>query len=132
VRNLDTNVLVRYLTADDARQAARARRLVEQSRDDQEILFLSTVALCELVWVLSRSYRQPKSAILSALDSILDTDSFQVEQEPLVRRSVAAYRAGSGSFADYLIGEIGRYAGCRDTVTFDRALKGSAGFTLFA
>ena len=132
MRNLDTNVLVRYLTADDARQAARARRLVEQSRDDQEILFLSTVVLCELVWVLSSSYRQPKSAIVSALDSILDTDSFQVEQELLVRRSLAAYRSGPGSFADYLIGELGRHAGSRDTVTFDRALKGSAGFTLLA
>jgi predicted nucleic-acid-binding protein len=88
--------------------------------------------LCELVWVLSRSYRQPRSAIVSALDSILDTDSFQVEQEPLVRRSLAAYRVGSGSFPDYLIGEIGRHAGGRDTVTFDRALKDSGGFTLLA
>ncbi len=40
------------------------------------------------------------------------------------------YHRGKGNFTDYLIGEISRQAGCRDTVTFDRGLKGAPGFTL--
>jgi predicted nucleic-acid-binding protein len=48
----------------------------------------------------------------------------------LVRRSLELYREGKANFSDYLIGEISRQAGCRDTVTFDRALKGAPGFTL--
>jgi predicted nucleic-acid-binding protein len=38
--------------------------------------------------------------------------------------------ADTNRLTDYLIGEIASAAGCRDTVTFDRALKGSLGFTI--
>jgi predicted nucleic-acid-binding protein len=52
------------------------------------------------------------------------------EQESLVRHSLDRYRHGKGNFPDYLIGEISRQSGCSDTVSFDRALKGSSGFTI--
>jgi len=57
-------------------------------------------------------------------------DLFRVEREPLVRRSLQHFRHGKGNFADYLIGEIGSEAGCRDTVTFDRALRDAPGFQM--
>jgi predicted nucleic-acid-binding protein len=60
---------------------------------------------------------------------ILEMDQFRFEYDVLVRRSVEAYRLGRGNFSDYLIGEISQQHGCRDIVTFDRALKGSGGFT---
>ena len=50
---LDTNVLVRYLTVDASRQLALAEKVIEESRAKEEPLFLSTLALCELVWVLA-------------------------------------------------------------------------------
>ena len=50
---LDTNVLVRYLTWDDLPQAQAAARLIE----GDETIAISSVVLCELVWVLRRRYR---------------------------------------------------------------------------
>lgn len=130
MRSLDTNVVVRFLTADAPAQTAAAKRVVQDCREKDEPLFLTAIVLCELVWVLARRYGQPKSEIVETLDRILQTDQFRIEHEELVRRSLELYRHGKGNFADYLIGEISRHAGCRDTVTFDRALKGAAGFTL--
>ena len=130
MRNLDTNILVRYLTADDRGQLAAVERLIEDCRLDREPLFLSTLVLCELLWVLSSSYGQTKTMIIQVLEQILEMDQFRVEDDALVRRSLEAYTRGKGNFADYLIGEIGRRAGCRDTVTLDRALKGAEGFTV--
>jgi len=132
MRGLDTNVLIRYLAADDKKQLAIADEIVEESRRNHEPLFLSAIVLCELVWVLRRSYDQPKSALVDALEQILDMDLFHVEYDALVRRSLEAYRHGKGSFSDYLIGEISKHHGCRDVVTFDRALKNSSGFTVLA
>jgi predicted nucleic-acid-binding protein len=43
---------------------------------------------------------------------------------------VEFYRTGRAGFPDYVIGEISKQAGCRDTVTFDRALRDTPGFTL--
>ncbi len=130
MRGLDTNVLVRYLTADNARQLALAEKVIEESRAKAEPLFLSTLVLCELVWVLDRAYRQTKAEILSTLDQVLSMQQIQLEDESLVRSSLEAYRVGQATFADYVIGEVGRRAGCRDSVTFDRALKGAPGFTV--
>lgn len=132
MRGLDTNVLVRYLAADDKRQLAAVEELVEESRRNREPLFLSTIVLCELIWVLARRYGQSKSDLVNHLQQILDMDLFQVEHDSLVRRSLEAYRHGKGSFSDYLIGEINKHHGCRNVVTFDRALKNSSGFTVLA
>ena len=130
MRSLDTNVLVRYLAADDPRQLAAAEGLIEECRNANEPLYLTALVLCELVWVLSRSYGQPKAAVVEALDQILQMEQFRIEHDALVRRSLELYREGKANFSDYLIGEISRQAGCRDTVTLHRALKGAAGFTL--
>ena len=132
MRALDTNVIVRYLTADDDRQLAEAERIVEQARKQQEPLFLSAIVLCELVWVLARRYGLTKTVIIQGLEQILEMDQFEVEHEPLVRRSLTLFRSGRGDFPDYLIGEISLHHGCRDIVTFDRDLRGSAGFTVLS
>ena len=132
MRSLDTNVLVRYLMADDPRQCAAAERVLEQCHENQEQVFLSIPVLCETVWVLTRGYRESKPVVIEILKQILDKDLFQVEDHAVVRRSLEAYRDGKADFTDYLIGEIGRAAGCRDTVTFDRALRGAAGFTVLS
>ena len=132
MRSLDTNVLVRYLTADHKKQLAAAEQIVEDCVRNREPLFLSAIVLCELVWVLARSYGQTKPELIRELEQILEMDQLRIEYDPLVRRSLQAYRVGRGNFSDYLIGEISLHHGCRDTVTFDRALSGASGFTVLA
>ena len=125
---LDTNVLVRYLAADDPAQTRTAVRIIEDARQKEEPLFLASVVLCETVWVLERSYHQRKEMIVSVLEQILDADLFVVERDDLVRHSLEEYRNGKGDFSDYLIGNIAREAGCSEIVTFDRMLAGARGF----
>jgi len=91
---------------------------------------LATLVLCEAVWVLDRFYDLAKSQIVEVLDRNLAADQFRFEREPLVRRALEHFRKGKGNFADYLTGKAAAEAGCRDIVTFDRALKGSEGFTV--
>ena len=130
MRGLDTNVLVRYLAADDPKQMRAAEKLIEDCLRKKESLFISILVLCELVWVLDRSYRQSKAAIVATLERIVEADLFVIELDVLVRRAIEEYRSGKGNFADYLIGGIAHNAGCADTVTFDHDLAGHAGFTV--
>ncbi len=130
MRAIDTNVLVRYMAADDPHQTRLAEKFIEACRKEEEPIFVPILVLCELVSVLDRSYHHAKAAILAALDQILETDLFVIENDGPVRRMIEDYRAGKGNFADYVIGNIAKQAGCSDTVTFDRALSGTEGFTL--
>jgi predicted nucleic-acid-binding protein len=130
MRALDTNVLVRYLTAGDAKQLATAEELIDESLRDREPFFVPAIVLCELVWVLARRYDQSKSQIVQTLEQILDMDQFRIEYDAIIRRGLESFRNGKGNFSDYLIGEISMHHGCRDIVTFDRGLKHAAGFTV--
>ncbi len=49
---LDTNVIIRFLVMDDPTQAKKASTLVRTALKNQEELFIDSVVLCEMVWVL--------------------------------------------------------------------------------
>jgi predicted nucleic-acid-binding protein len=130
MRALDTNVLVRFVTNDDEGQAAVVERLFAECQRNREHLFISAPVICELVWVLKNGVGQTRAEIVDVIDALTEDDLFQIEHKSLVARALDRYRRGKADFADYLIGQIGDHANCRDTVTFDRALKGSPGFTI--
>lgn len=126
---LDTNVLVRYIMQDDAKQAAKATTLIE-GLTAQEQGFISLVSVVELAWVLSSSYGLARNQIVQALDVILRSKQLVVDQAEHVVRALRAYGAGSADFADCLIERTAAAAGCAKTMTFDVAAAKTAGMTL--
>ena len=128
----DTNVLVRYLVRDDADQGAVVLRLITDAAESGVSVYLNKVVVCETVWVLESAYEYPKDTIADVLEKLLLTQQFEFEERDQVWRSVLLYAStdGAADLADYLIGETNHAAGCDDTTTFDRALKGEVGFTV--
>jgi len=125
---LDTNVLVRFLVEDDPKQNARARALVKRLIDADDAAFVSDVVLCELVWVLARSYRIPRGPIADHLQTLLRARHFSFLSTDALHRALAAFRSGKGDFADYLIREHAAAAGCDGVATFDQVLTQESGF----
>jgi predicted nucleic-acid-binding protein len=119
---LDTNVLVRYIVADDREQAAIATDMIERAIDREERLFIPQVVLCELVWVLSHAYRFGRDEIVGVLQQLRRGAQMTIEGADEVRRATDAYAAQRGDFADYLIGERSVASGCSSIATFDRIL----------
>ena len=133
MKGLDTNVLARYLLADEPEQTRAAQGLIEGAEARGEVLYLCTIVLCELVWVLrSAPYHLDRPAIASVLETLLDTGTFEIQDRELARRALADFREGRADFSDYLLGWVHRKAGCEETVTFDRKLRGKEGFSLLA
>lgn len=121
---LDTNVIVRYLVQDDEEQSPRATRVIQEAVEGEVEIFLSSVVMCELVWVLEVAYRRPRNDIVGALDRIVSTRGFVVGDRDAVFRALERYRSGGGDFADHLIGAQALDAGADRVMTFDRALLG--------
>jgi predicted nucleic-acid-binding protein len=129
VIGLDTNVLVRYMMQDDARQAASASALME-ALDQDRPGFVSLTSLVELVWVLSSAYGRDRAQVSLALESLLRTAAITVERNEIAWRALRLFSSGSADFADCLIAQSGAAAGCESTVTFDRAAARDAGMVL--
>jgi predicted nucleic-acid-binding protein len=117
---IDTNVLVRYVVQDDARQAAVASHFIETTLSEDEPGWIASVVLCELVWVLEAAYGYARSAIAATLQRVFEVDRFRVEASSLAWRALDAYRAGA-DFSDALIALGNEVEGCGYTATFDRA-----------
>jgi predicted nucleic-acid-binding protein len=125
---LDTNVLVRYLVEDDRAQTAAAAALIERSVAEDKACFVSGIVLCETVWVLTVSYRVPRREVGAILRELLRARHLAFDSPDQLARALEAFTRGRGDFADYLIREQARAAGCRTVATFDRALLGEPGF----
>lgn len=111
---VDTNVLVRYLTWDDVDQAKAAAAAIEGG----EIVAISLIVLCELVWVLKRAYRLTNTEIADAVQMVIESRNVEVDR-PAAEEGLAMLSRG-GDFADGVIQHDARRARCRHIVTFDR------------
>lgn len=115
---LDTNVLVRYFVADDPRQAATAKRLVEEELNPDEQGFVSLVVIAELAWVLRQVYRLAAEEVGQIARRLLNAVEIEIESAEVLEIALAR---SHGDLADAIIHELGIRRGCERTVTFDRA-----------
>jgi predicted nucleic-acid-binding protein len=88
-------------------------------------LFVTEIVLCETLWVL-RSMKVPRARLVEIAEGLVEGVEFAYAERARLRRAVAAYRAGSADFSDYVIRE---HALERDgrLFTFDTALQREPG-----
>lgn len=119
------------MLADDAQQAATARRWLE-ARTERDPAYVSVVVVCELVWVLSRKHQYSREEIAAVLGSLLNIAILQIEEATLVFQALEQFRTSKADFADCCISALGAAAGCQHTVTFDRAASTLPGMRLLS
>jgi len=128
VIGVDTNILVRYFVSDDPVQFRKADDFITQSKNRGDRLYVDDVVVCELVWVLRSAYKLDRETIAAILDDMLKRGQFSFTNDVIIEAALDDYIAGSGDFADYVIGRLNERAGCEATVTFDRALRDELSF----
>lgn len=117
MRAVDTNVLVRLLTRDDARQVAAAEAFVASGA------WVPHLAVAEATWVLASVYDREPDAIATAVEMLLNHQSLTVQDEEVVIAAVAQFRRQPKvGFSDCLMLEVARKAGHTPLGTFDRDL----------
>lgn len=116
---LDTNVLVRYVAQDDAKQSPKATHLIE-SLTAEDAGYISIVSVVELVWVLTACYAASKDEICTVLETLLRTKEIIVQQADVVWKAQRLFKDNKADFADALIVCLSNDAGCSHTLTFDR------------
>jgi predicted nucleic-acid-binding protein len=110
----DTNVLVRTLTRDDARQS----KVAEAELVKADLVALALPSLCELSWVLSQGYKVPAAEIADAIRRLINSANVAVDR-PAAEAGLALLDAG-GDFADGVIAHEGSWLGADTFVSFDR------------
>ncbi len=125
---LDTNVLVRFLIADDAEQHRQVVAFIERALAHESVLLIPSIVLVETVWVLRRSYRLTRAEIAAVLHRLLSVRQLELDARDRVMRALRRFETGKGDFSDYLIAEQAAAKGAEAVVTFDRGLLAESGF----
>ena len=115
MRAVDTNVLVRLATRDDAEQVQRAEAFVAHGA------WVPHLVLAEAVWVLSAVYDRGSEEIATAVDILLNHEHLTLQDSDAVTAAVATFRSRPAlGFTDCLVLEVARKAGHLPVGTFDR------------
>ncbi|WGF90923.1 type II toxin-antitoxin system VapC family toxin [Marinivivus vitaminiproducens] len=124
----DTNVLLRLVVPGDADQ----QKLAFEALKAADSVAISVHSLCELAWVMERSYNVARSEIAAAIRLFMNTRN-AVLNRPAVEAGLAVLDAG-GDFADGIIAFDGQWLGGETFVSFDKKavklLKGQGTTTL--
>ncbi len=122
MRAVDTNVLVRLLVRDNARQLLLAEAFVGPGA------WVSHLVLAECIWVLSAVYALEKAKIATAIEMLLSHQQLVIERPEVVAAALAEFRKrGRVGFTDCLVVEIAKSAGHVPLGTFDRAFARATG-----
>lgn len=121
MRAVDTNVLVRLIARDDARQTAAAEAFVAQGA------WVSVLALAETVWVLSAVYGLGPSQLARTVEMLLEHRQLVLQEPEATRSALELFRARPLlGFSDCLMLQLARRAGHTPLGTFDRQLSRQA------
>lgn len=115
---VDTNVVVRYLTQDDPKQADKARALI-----GHQPVFVPRTVILEVEWVLRGVYELPPEQIILALRAFAGLPGISIEDPALVAKALG-WAEGGMDFADAM--HLAAADGCEGFVTFDKRLARSA------
>src|SRR3990172_2773803 len=122
MRAVDTNVLVRLITRDDAEQVVRATEFLATG------VWVSVLALAEAMWVLATTYKSSAPEIAEAVEILLNHKDVTLQDSEVVTAALDLFRKHPAmGFSDCLLLELARKAGHLPLGTFDRELGKVAG-----
>jgi predicted nucleic-acid-binding protein len=117
MRGADTNIVVRIVTRDDARQAAAADSFIAPGA------WVGHLVLAETTWVLRTIYDLAPPAIAAAVEMLLNHEHLTIQDADVVSAALAHYRRHPRvDFSDCLVLEVARKAGHLPLGTFDHRL----------
>ncbi len=117
MRAVDTNVLIRLLTRDDAKQAAAAEAFVAKGA------WVSHLVVVEACWVLDSVFDRGPTQIAIAVEMLLSHENLTLQEPEVVEAALSLYRKRpSLGFSDCMVLEVARKAGHLPLGTFDRGL----------
>ncbi len=99
-RIIDTNVILRYLTDDIPEQAQKSEELFTRVIEGKETVEIPLLVIAEVVWTMTKFYRQPKKAVVEDISILLKTPGIKVKDKKLLLDALDLFAQKNVSFTD--------------------------------
>ena len=128
---VDTNILVRFLTRDDEKQANRVYLFFKNAEEEKKEIFISLLVVLELVWVLESVYEIKRIDILDSINMLIQMPIFKFENVTVIQNFILDAQESKFDLADLLIAQKAKISGCEKIFTFDKNASKNKFFELF-
>lgn len=115
---VDTNILVRHLTADPPEMAARASACLADTAE----LYLADLIVAETVYVLESFYKAPRDQIATAMRSLVSMRSVITVDPALLLRAIEVYEVDRLDFAEAYLVACAETTGVGRVASFDQTI----------
>lgn len=117
---LDTNILVRFLVADDEMQTQKVYGIFKHAETDKTQLFVSQLVLLETIWVLESAYDRSRVEIINAIESLILLPFLKFEKHDAIHNFISSSKSFDFDLSDMLIAYSAKYEKCDAVLTFDK------------
>ncbi len=131
MESFDTNVVVRLTVQDDEDQCRRAEDAWRKAATSGGV-FLATLVLVEVSWLLRVAYKMDRKTIAGVLARLARSEGVTLEDEAVINRAIEDYEVGAADFSDYVILSAARKAAALPLHTFDANLARDSDAKLIA
>ena len=114
---LDANVILRYLLQDCEEFIAQAKEYIENSR-----VYIKNEVLAEVVYVLNKTYKVPKSEVANILKELVSSNNIEVESKEIVVLALEIFYTKNIDFVDSLLCSYSKLLNY-NVVSFDKKLN---------
>ncbi len=98
---VDSNIFLRYLTADDSARAEQCRAFFEKRAEEDEATLVTSVAvIMEIVWVLSSFYQYSKAEVQDIVAPIIDMPAVYVPESRRLKEALSLHAEYNIDFID--------------------------------
>lgn len=121
----DTNVWLRFLLNDVSSQAHVVYGYMKEAKSGRARIVVSVMVIWELVFALTKFYRQSRSDVAQKLTKLLRLSYLSIEERDVVLQVLEIYSRSSLSFADIYFACESEHKGYM-LFTFDKKLAREA------
>lgn len=115
---VDTNILVRHLTADPPEMGARATAFLA----DTAQLYLADLIVAETIYVLESFYKASRDQVATAMRSLVSMRSVITVDPALLLRAIEIYEVDRLDFAEAYLVACAETTGVGRVASFDQTI----------
>ncbi|MCI0469240.1 MAG: PIN domain-containing protein [Nitrospirae bacterium] len=97
---VDTNIFLRYLTADDPAKYERCRELFKRAVNGKVSLLTSEMVIAELIWTLQSFYKVPKAEVIEKISVVASTPNLIIPNSDIIAEALVIYSRKNIDYID--------------------------------
>ena len=117
---LDANVVLRYVTGDDARKMQRCEALFLRVEQGRETLYTNVLVIAEVIWVLGAQYRHPRPKVIDGIRRLLNTRHILVEDRESLLLALQLFEQHPIDFIDAYNAALMQARGIETIYSYDQ------------